>query len=87
MSSPRDTDDERLRRAVRQEVAATRRSAQARMQSLSPEAARAATIRRREMWATLMRETQVELVAKAAEIDRMVRFSDRFDALLGRCKR
>ena len=82
MSDEHDLDGLRLRRAIRKEVAAVKRRAQARMIAHSPDEVRDKVVLRRQAWAALVREGRIELAAMEPEIDRLLRFDDRFTALL-----
>ncbi len=74
--------------AIRLEIAAQRRALRDRAAARdpSPEALRFAVRRRREVYAALMQRVGEEAMT-TAEIDRVLRFEDRFSALLDRTKR
>ena len=80
MGDGNDMSEDRLRKAIRAEVVALRRSALARMTGLSPDKARERTLQRRRAWSAGLQEGRAELAAMAPEIDRMLRLEDRFSA-------
>lgn len=77
-----DIGEDRLRRAIRAEVASIKREARARANTLSPDEARAQTLLRRRAWALSLQEGRARLTAMQPEIDRMLRLEDRFAAWL-----
>lgn len=75
-----DMGEDRLRKAIRAEMVALRRSERARMTGLSPAEARERTLQRRRAWSACLQEGRAELAAMTPEIDRMLRLEDRFNA-------
>lgn len=82
-----DEKPDDLRSAIRKEIAAQRQALKERVAARdpSPEAFRLAVRRRREAYAALMRRVGTELTT-TAELDRMVRFGDRFYSLIDRTR-
>lgn len=77
-----------LKSAIRKAIAVQRQTLKERVAARdpSPEAFRLAIRRRREAYAELKRRVGEEEMTKA-DIDRLLRFEDRFNALLDRKKR
>ncbi|MBX9908816.1 MAG: hypothetical protein K2Z25_08885 [Beijerinckiaceae bacterium] len=73
---------------IRKELAARRQALRERVAARdpSPDAFRLAVGRRREAYAALMQRVGTEAVT-TAELDRMVRFGDRFHMLIDRTRR
>jgi hypothetical protein len=73
--------------AIRKEIAAQRQALRDRVAALdpSPDAFRLAIRRRRKAYAALMRRVGTEAMT-TSELDRMVRFGDRFYALIDRTR-
>jgi hypothetical protein len=82
MGDANEIGEDRLRSAIRTEVASIRRRARSRAVTGSPDEARARTWLRRQAWSRSLREGRAELAAMEPEIDRMLRLDDRFSAWL-----
>jgi len=82
MGDAGEIGEDRLRSAIRAEVASIRRRARSRATAGSPDEARVQTLLRRQAWSLSLREGRAELAAMEPEIDWMLRLDDRFSAWL-----